>query len=81
MEALESYCFLGIPCQIKGTDATAFYVTDPRSGLPGRTEGSGQGPFSGGPLSCPSLLVQTNLIEKKLEKLSPNSAACACTQL
>ena len=32
--------------------------------------GQGQGPFSGGPLSCLSLLVQTHLIEsRKLEKL------------
>ena len=52
-------CVLGVlllpwdPCQIKGTDATAFYVTDPRSGLPGRTGlWAGTGPL----LRWPSVL-------------------------
>lgn len=82
-------CVLGVlllpwdPCQIKGTDATAFYVTDPRSGLPGRTGlWAGTGPLLRWPSVSPlPPSPDKPHREKAGETRSPNPVACACTQL
>lgn len=80
---MESSCFLGIPARLRAQMPLLSMSQIPDLAcLGGLGCGQGQGPFSGGPLSCLSLLVQANLIEKNAgETRSPNPVACACTQL